>query len=413
MTNKHPHYRLYHHWSLGTLLVCVAVIVLCALGCTAAFALVREQTAELLAYASHTSGVDYENHVSYIELALLASVPAVVIGVAVWLIDRWEPEPAILYVIAILWGAGVSVIWSFAGNSAWRDAVREWTTSRQAYDFWATAVGAPVIEELVKAVGLLLVFFVFTRYVNGPMDGIVYGLLIGMGFSFTENLLYFSRAAVAQDLAGGVDLSGLETWTVGAVFVQRAIVSPLVHPLATAITGLFVGLASNRRHSRLWALPFACGGYVLASLLHGLHNWSTFRVGADTAVRLMLQIPVYIGAIVVIYYVAGLQRKAVLLGLRSLADDGAVNPSEIPMVMNLANRTRARAWAERAALSRGHSAGEGRRAMRDLQNELISAAYSRTMNRVRGVSDSPKATARERATIVRLAQYREVFGGVA
>ena len=58
------------------------------------------------------------------------------------------------------------------------------------------AVGAGVVEELAKGLGVLLVFFVLKKYVNGPLDGIVLGLLTGVGFAFTENILYFGRASI-------------------------------------------------------------------------------------------------------------------------------------------------------------------------------------------------------------------------
>ena len=60
-------------------------------------------------------------------------------------------------------------------------------------------VQAPIVEEVGKGLGLLLLFVTARRAFDGPVDGVVYGALIGAGFALTENIQYFaissSRAA--------------------------------------------------------------------------------------------------------------------------------------------------------------------------------------------------------------------------
>ena len=62
--------------------------------------------------------------------------------------------------------------------------------------------------------------------------------MVGVGFAFTENILYLASAYDGSDgsaRAGSQALTGL--------FVLRCLVSPFAHPLFTAFTGIGVGIA--------------------------------------------------------------------------------------------------------------------------------------------------------------------------
>src|SRR5205809_319359 len=75
------------------------------------------------------------------------------------------------------------------------------------------------------------------REFDGVVDGIVLAGLSGLGFAFTENVLYFGRAFLAgqeQSLTTGF-------FAVGFTFVLRGVLSPFAHPLFTAMTGIGLG----------------------------------------------------------------------------------------------------------------------------------------------------------------------------
>ena len=55
------------------------------------------------------------------------------------------------------------------------------------------------------------------------LDGIVYAAMVGLGFAFTENILYYGRTA----LEGGVPLA--------ATFFVRGVLSPFAHPVFTCL----------------------------------------------------------------------------------------------------------------------------------------------------------------------------------
>lgn len=405
-----PHFRLYSHWSASTFALCVCLVTLSVLAFVAIFALVREDISSLFLRVSLETGEAVYERVPYGTLIFLALIPVLVIGTAVWLIDRWEPEPVIMYVVTFAWGAGVSLVVARYAAQAWEFFASSIAESAEEYSFLVIVVGAGLIEEMVKGSGLLVIFFSLRKYLNGPMDGIVYGLLVGLGFAFSENIFYFAHAFAAELLEGRLDLSGMETWTLGAVFFTRAVLSPLVHPLATAIIGVMVGAASVTRRPGRTVWPLALVGWLIAALLHGLHNWSSLAHVADSPqMRLLFNLPAYIGAIILIYYAAGFQRKQVRLGLEYYRDIGCISSNEVAMVMNMANRKRARQWAEASAAELGREAGQGKRAMRAMHNELIQLGYSRTVNTRRGITDTDKVRVREARQLRSVMELRRIF----
>ena len=91
------------------------------------------------------------------------------------------------------------------------------------------------------------------------MDGFVYAGMVGIGFAFTENILYLGTALLET---GGEGLV--------ATFVLRGVVSPFAHPLFTAATGLGLVFATRRTGAARYLVALA--GLAVAILLHGTWN---------------------------------------------------------------------------------------------------------------------------------------------
>ena len=95
------------------------------------------------------------------------------------------------------------------------------------------------------------------------LDGIVYAGMVGVGFAFTENILYL---AAAYDGTDGLGPGGTTALT--ATFVVRCLISPFAHPFFTAFIGIGVGVAIASR--RTWVRLLApVGRPGAAALLHG------------------------------------------------------------------------------------------------------------------------------------------------
>lgn len=327
-----------------------------------------------------------------IGLTLLALLPVIVIVSLVMWIDNWEREPLLLYAVAFVWGAGVSTILSLISNEFFGEAAAS-RLSENGASIVSAVVVAPLVEEAFKGVGILVILLFFSKNFNGPVDGIVYGMLVGLGFAFTENILYFSM--YYEDLA--------------YVFRARAILNPFVHPLATSMTGFFVGLSLQQR-SKKSLFYLAPTGYVIAVGLHALHNLSAALEMSDFT-RLLYQIPVYLVAIGIIIGARVAERRDVMAALREYGKAGWITQNELSMIESIPNRRQAVLWARNTVGQAGGDPDDGEESMRRFQDELVQLGYARSRNLHRGVVNLPETRQEEAERLALIGQLRKVFTG--
>ena len=127
-------------------------------------------------------------------IVLAAVAPALGYTGLLLLLDRHEREPFGLMLGMLLWGAAVAAPLASALN----DLVLSWTTARALVPILA----APLVEETAKGLGLLVLLGLVPHEIDDTLDGLVYGAVIGIGFAMTENLTYFTLAAVQGDDEG-------------------------------------------------------------------------------------------------------------------------------------------------------------------------------------------------------------------
>ncbi|MFS0714395.1 PrsW family intramembrane metalloprotease [Microbacterium sp. 2P01SA-2] len=263
--------------------------------------------------------------------AVLALLPLLGVLWAVRIVDRWEPEPPRLLWLALGWGAIASVVIALAVD------LLVTIVAGPARDPFAQALGsvvqAPIVEEIAKGLGILLILRLGRRYFDGPVDGVVYGAMIGAGFAFTENILYFADSLIAGGLA-----------QVSVTFVLRGILSPFAHVMFTAATGFAVGLAV-RRGARGAAVfgPWATG-LAVAILLHAL--WNGSAAFADFfALYATLQVPLFIGFVLGVLLLRREEARLTRERLHDYAAAGWFTPVEVDLLATGRGRRRALAWA--------------------------------------------------------------------
>lgn len=284
---------------------------------------------------------------------LLALLPLGVVLLAIRWLDRWEPEPAGALWFAFLWGSGASVLAALLGNSLGAGYLEAQTGDADQTLFLTASVVAPVVEESVKAFGVLILFIARRRYFDGPVDGMVYAATVAGGFAFSENILYFGQAA-----------DGL-----AAVFVARAVFSPFAHVLFTACVGLALGIAAQRGTSAAAVVAFPVGLLVAISL-HALWNASTALGEGFLVVYVVVQVPLFLAAIGLATWLRRVEARLVRLRLTEYASVGWFSPPEVGMLSSLSERRRARAWAQRYGPG-AHAA------MRGFQRHATDLAYHR------------------------------------
>jgi RsiW-degrading membrane proteinase PrsW (M82 family) len=172
--------------------------------------------------------------------------------------DRYEPEAPRLLLMTFLWGAGVAGFLAGFLNGAGIDIVSDNFGKERGW-FFGLTISAPFVEESLKGAVLFLLWW-RTRAINGVLDGVVFALMSGLGFAFIENISYYSREAAS----GGFPAAFQE-------FVGRGLLTGLMHPVFTALTGIGIGLAVlSRRTLVKWVAPIA--GLLGAMFLHWLNN---------------------------------------------------------------------------------------------------------------------------------------------
>ncbi len=264
----------------------------------------------------------------------LALIPLVMCILTLVWIDRWEPEPKSALVLGFCWGAGMAVATALVVGG-WVQPLLMASNASADPDMVGAVVQAPLVEEICKGAGVLLLFFLRRRTFDGPVDGVVYAGIIAAGFAFTENILYFGQA---------FNDSGGQAGGLVGIFVLRGLMSPFAHVMFTGTLGACVGHAA-RHGGTVMVLGAWLVGLVPAMLLHGLWNSLTFIHGNFFVLYLVLQVPVFVLCITGLVF---LRRAEARLTRRRLSDyvpSGWFSQPEVPMLASGQGRRRALAWS--------------------------------------------------------------------
>jgi protease PrsW len=267
----------------------------------------------------------------FVVAVVMAFVPAVFYMTIVLLIDRYDPEPPWVLALAFLWGAIISIFGALVINDT-ASLIAASTAGPVAAEFVGAVIAAPITEEAMKGIGLLILLLVLRKEFDGVVDGIVYACVIALGFATVENVLYYGRALGEAGAAGGA-----------VTLVLRGLMSPFAHPLFTAMTGIGVGVAREQRRGVLaWLAPIM--GYAAAVLLHATWNFvATISSGGGGAelffsIYLVGWIPAFLCFMAAIGYCLYRERKIVRQYLYEEVALGVISPQEYLWVTSLRKR---------------------------------------------------------------------------
>ncbi|MDP9800068.1 RsiW-degrading membrane proteinase PrsW (M82 family) [Arcanobacterium wilhelmae] len=339
---------------------------------------------------AHAANVDVARSVA------ISLIPLAFTLVFVWVIDSWEPEPGALYFVALTWGGGAAVFGALFLN-AWSKGIAPLFLPQGAGEFevtaWVASYGAPLSEELIKGLGVMIIFVAFSRAFNGPADGIVYGALIGAGFAFTENVLYFTEYAA----------------TLSNTFQVRFLDSPLSHDAYTAFFGFFLGFAEYSRRRIMmgvWAIPGLVGAWVFHFLNNNALGWHGMTYGMY---KLLNTVPIALIAVVMVLYAHREEKESVRSGLAPFVESGQIAATELAFTMTLAERRRSKEWAAKRAQAKGYSADSGAAAMRQMHRELLKLGHLRARAIRRGTESRRSVQLAQAEHLAHIQKLREVF----
>ena len=179
-------------------------------------------------------------------ILILAVLPPILIAYYVYQKDKYDKEPKSLIIKSFLFGCLGIIPAIFLELFA-----EGMFTNLFLYVF----IGIALVEEGVK-------YFFLKKYLfnkpdfNEPMDGIVYAVMISLGFATVENIAYV------------LNNEGQEI----QVAIMRMFTAIPLHAVCGVILGYFVGLAKFSDNSK----PLLYKGLFIATLIHGLYNYFIF-----------------------------------------------------------------------------------------------------------------------------------------
>ena len=179
-------------------------------------------------------------------LLALAIAPGLAICLYVFGKDKFEKEPLHLLVKCFFLGvlsAVPAVILSLTGEAFLKESL-----------FLNVFIGVALSEEFSKFLFLRYYAFPKTAF-NEPYDGIMYSVMVSMGFATIENILY--------TVQGGL-----------SVGILRMFTAVPGHATFAIVMGYFVGLAKFYKEKRF--LYFSAGLFSAAAL-HGLYDYCLFQ----------------------------------------------------------------------------------------------------------------------------------------
>ncbi|MEO8287617.1 MAG: PrsW family intramembrane metalloprotease [Chloroflexota bacterium] len=201
--------------------------------------------------------------------SLLALVPTIFYALLIWWLDRHEKEPLPLLLVAFLWGAVPAILIAVILEVVVGIPLEQLVTSESGRVLTSASIVAPIVEEGVKAVILVVLFAAFGREFDNVLDGVVYGAMVGLGFALVENVLYLTTAASEGGLGGMVTL-----------WVLRSGLFGLNHSMFTAFTGAALGWARSLKGPASGIVPVL--GLLAAMSFHAIHNYLSSLVGLNS-----------------------------------------------------------------------------------------------------------------------------------
>ena len=187
---------------------------------------------------------------------IVAAAPSLFLLTFFYLKDRYEREP--LQHILMAFGLGLYAMIAAHGiaSTAEEWVSREWLMmGGELAKLFDAFVLSGFVEELAKWVVLVAAIYHWDEF-DEPLDGVVYGVAVALGFATLENLMFVTRLGL------GV------AW-------MRALFAVPAHALFGATMGYYAGRCKFDRGGKLWRDRALC--LFAPTGFHGCYDYALHR----------------------------------------------------------------------------------------------------------------------------------------
>ncbi len=183
--------------------------------------------------------------ISTIMLFLISILPGILWVRYFYKKDRYHPEPKLIIIRDFIAGM-FAVLPASIIESPFSGLISN--PPSLLILFLSTIFIVGFVEEGIKSILVYILHFKHPEF-DEPLDGIIYGVTVGLGFAAAENLFYTIMYGYEVGLA-------------------RAVITSLAHASFTGIFGFY--LTQSRQYNNKHFIFF---GFILVSFMHGLYDF--------------------------------------------------------------------------------------------------------------------------------------------
>lgn len=186
----------------------------------------------------------------------LALAPGTAIGIYIYLKDKHEREPLMLLLISFFYGILSTIVTLVISQPlSMLLMARESTVVTQFVEaFFKVAL----VEEFSKFIFVRFILFNNKNF-NEPFDGIVYAVMVSMGFATLENVIYVFNYGFATG-------------------ILRMFTAVPAHATFGVLMGYFLGKAKFSHNKKFM---YSVMGLFTATLFHGAYDYFWFIAEID------------------------------------------------------------------------------------------------------------------------------------
>ncbi|MBL0334029.1 MAG: PrsW family intramembrane metalloprotease [Chitinophagaceae bacterium] len=181
----------------------------------------------------------------------LAITPGIVISLYIFYKDSYNREPVLNLVVSFILGALSIIPVFFIERKAGHSFIDGSVMGVALFSFIVVAL----TEEAMKFI-VVRTYAWNLKSFDEPLDGIVYTVMVGMGFATVENIMYVLAYA---DHGRGFEIG-----------LKRMFLSVPAHATFAVVMGYFMGKA---RLARKHKLKFQLAGLLTAVFFHGTYDF--------------------------------------------------------------------------------------------------------------------------------------------